>query len=371
MTLWLLGALMLLAAQAEDAASAHATKASEAMKSGDYQAAEAHFREVVKLRPDMPEALVNLGLSCYLQKKYGEAAGHFEAGLKKKPAMANALLLLGLTRFHLNRPAEAVVPLERYVAKRPQDFQGVYFLGLSYLALDQFDNAEKFLIAARQIQPPNTDVLYHLAQVYLGRARANPEATQALAPRYEELVRELALADPNSVRLAQLRAGFFEATGKKAEAIKELEAVIPARPRVRGLYYTLGCLYLEALRYDDAIEQFRLELALDSPFPRTHLQLAHAYIKNNMPEQALPHLETAAEMEPRDAGLIWLELARAYRALTRFEQAITAYQRAIAAGQRDASVYYQLATVAKRAGREELARDALSTSENLRKQSAR
>ncbi len=370
MTLWLLVPLLLAPAQAYDTPSDDAAQASAAMKSGNYQAAEAHYRQVVKLHPDMPEALVNLGLSCYLQKKYAEAAGHFEAGLKKKPAMANALLLLGLTRFHLNRPADAAVHLERYVATRPDDFQGVYFLGLSYLALDRFDKAEKFLTAARQMQPRNTDVLYHLAQVYLGRARANPTAIQTLASRYEALVQELVSLDPDSVRLAQLRAGFFEATGKKAEAIKELEAAAATRPRVRGFYYTLGCLYLEGLQYDRAIEQFNLELELNSPFPRTHLQMAHAYIKKNMPEQAFPHLQIAVEMEPGDAGLIWLELARAYRSLNRYEEAVAAYQKAITAGQRDASVYYQLALAAKRAGKEEIARDALSASEKLRQKLA-
>jgi tetratricopeptide (TPR) repeat protein len=371
MGLWFLVALLLGPAPGDDPASHHAARAAAAMKSGNYQVAETHYRELVRLRPDMPEALVNLGLSCYLQKKYVEAAGHFETGLKNKPDMANASLFLGLARFHLNRPAEAAVQLERYVATRADDFQGVYFLGLSYLALEQFDKAETLLAAARQIQPRNPDVLYHMAQVQLARARANPQAAQTFGPRYEALVKELASADPDSVRLAQLRAGFLEASGKKAEAIQELEAAVATRPKIRGLHYTLGCLYLEALRYDSAIEQFQLELELDSPFPRTYLQLAHAYINSNRPQQALPHLETAVAMEPRDAGLIWLEMARARRALDQLDAAIIAYQKAIAAGQRDASVYYQLSIVAKRAGKEEIAREALSTSEKLRKQASK
>jgi tetratricopeptide (TPR) repeat protein len=73
-------------------------------------------------------------------------------------------------------------------------------------------------------------------------------------------------------------------------------------------------------------------------------------------------------MEPRDAGLIWLEMARAQRNLNRLEDAVAAYQKAISAGQRDASVYYQLSLTAKRAGKPELAREALSESERLRRQ---
>lgn len=367
MALWILVALLLAPAAYGDAASDHAAQASAAMKAGNYQAAEQHFQELVKLRPDMPEALVNLGLSCYLQKKYSEAAGHFKAALARKPSLANASLLLGLAQFHLNRPAEAAVQLQRYVAVRPDDLQGVYFLGLSHLALDEFEKAESALTAARKLQPGNTDVLYHLAQVYLGRARANPEAAPGLAAKYEHFVRELAAAEPDSVRLAQLKAGYFEVTGKKAEAIRELETAAAKRPRVRGLHYTLGCLYLEALRYDHAIEQFQLELRLDSPFPRTYLQLAHAYVNSDRAEQALPYLERATAAEPQDAGIIWLELARAYRSLNRLEDSLAAYQQAIAAGQRDASVYYQMSVVAKRAGKDDLAREALARSEALRK----
>jgi tetratricopeptide (TPR) repeat protein len=359
-------AALSLFAQQDDSLADHAAAAAQAMQAGDYAAAERHNRAIVKLQPQLAEARINLGLSCYLQKKYDEAIRQFELGLKTKPELTNAWLLLGLSRFQSDRPAEAVTALKRYSTERPKDFQGVYFLGLSYLALENYAEAEKSLTAARQLDPRSVDVLYHLAQVYLGRARKEPASAEPMRLAYEKCVQEIAAIDPKSFRIAQMRAGSYEAIGKKTEAIAELENLLARDPKVRGLHYTLGCLYLEGVQYDKAVEQFQLELQLDAPFPRTYLQLGHAYLKLNRPEDAVSFLEKAAALE-KDQGTVWVEIGRAYRSLNQFDKSADAFQKAIQSGERSSSVYYQLAVVARRAGKLELAQRAMRESEILRK----
>lgn len=367
----LLAAFLLYAqTQTEEALASHAQQAGEAVRMGNYAVAESHYRALLKLQPAMAEARTNLGLSCYLQKKYGEAAQEFAAGLKLKPAMSNAWLFLGLSQFHLNRPADAVKSLDLYVSRRPGDFQGLYYLGLSHLALEQYAAAEKALLRAQAADPKSIDALYHLAQVYLGQARRNPGSADRIWPAYQRATESIAALDPGSFRIAQLRAGFYEATGKKAEAITELETLLANDPKVRGLHYTLGCLYLEAVQYEKAADQFRMELQLDSPYPRTYLQLGHAYVAMNKPDQALPLLQQAAGVSPDDLGAAWVDIARAYRALNQFSEATRAYQKAIEFGKRDSSVYYQLAMSARRAGLADVAQRALKESERLKTQQA-
>jgi tetratricopeptide (TPR) repeat protein len=244
--------------------------------------------------------------------------------------------------------------------------QGQYYLGLTYLALDRFSDAARALHAAKRIDPRNVDVLYHLAQTYVGEARQNPKRKEELASAYSTTFADIENIDPNSYRLAQLKAAFYEGKGEKAKAISELETLFQHDPHARGLHYTLGCLYLEALQYPQALTQFEAELAVENPEPRTFLQMGHAYIAMSKSEQAVPYLKKATEVTPDSAALAWVDIGRAYRQLEKPVDATAAFQKAIALGEKKASVYYQLSLAARRSGDLALSRDALATSQRLR-----
>jgi tetratricopeptide (TPR) repeat protein len=356
-----------LAAQsADDVLASHAEAASKAMASGNYASAEEHYRALVHLRPGMAEAQVNLGLSCFLQKKYEAAIQAFDSGLKLNPELVNARLFTGISRFDLNRPASAVPYLLRYAEAKPNDLQGQYYLGLAYLELEKYADAERALSAASEIDPRNVDVLYHLAQSFLGEARKNPSRREAMARGYEGALQQIAAIDPNSYRLAQIRAGLSELEGNKAEAIRQLEELLKNDPKTSGIHYALGCLYTEARQYDKALGQFQSEMNLERPYPRTYLQLGHVYVALEKPREALPMFDRALEVDPGSAGLVWVDIAHAYRSLNEPGKSINAYEKAIGLGQRDASIYYQLAAMQKKAGRAEDARRNLEISRKLR-----
>ena len=365
--LLLIAALCLTSEDNDEALVArHAASAAQAMQTGDYITAEKHHRIVVRLRPALAEAQFNLGLSLFLQKKYQEAIGAFGVALKMKPDLVNASLFAGISLFNLNRSRDALPALAKYTAAQPKDLQGQYFLGLCYLALERYAEAIKALTSARAIDPRNTDVLYHLAQSYLGQARKEPSKLNSLAPLYEEAVNQIAASNPGSFRIAQLRAGYYEATGKKAEAIRELELLLEKDPKVRGLHYTLGCLYMEASQYEKSRQQFEAEMKLDAPYPRTYLQLGHVYLALEKPVQALALLHEALERDPDSAGPVWVDIGRAHRTLGQAERAAPAFAKAISLGERNRSNYYQLGIALKSAGDLEGSRDALETSRRLR-----
>ena len=366
----LLAALMAFP-QGDQNLEQHAALASAAMQSGDYAQAEHHNRAIVRLQPRMAEAYMNLGLSCYLQKKYSEAIHAFDSGLHLKPDMWNAELFLGISHFNLNQIDAAIPSLQRYIAQRPDDLQGQYYLGISRLALEQPDKAERPLLAALRLEPRNMDVLYHLAQCYLQEARQNPARRTTLSKSFQSTLETIASIDPQSFRLAQLHAGYYESEGKKAEAIQELEQVLANDPRASGLHYTLGCLYMEDLKYDKAREQFEAELQLPAPYARTNLQLGHVYVATERAAEAIPQLTKALQLEPKSSGLVWIDIGRAYRMLNEPAKAESAYEKAVSMGQGTAAVYYQLAAVAKKAGDIDRSRTALMASQRLRSEEKR
>ena len=364
---WLLiFAVFSLFAQDEDLVARHATAAAADMQAGNYASAERHDRAIVRLRPKLAEAEANLGLSCFLQKKYEEAVQAFSTGVKLNPELDNAKLFLGISQFKLGDPSAALPVLQEYVSRHAGDFQGQYYIGLSYLELNRFRDAERPLITARDIDTRNIDVLYHLAQSYLGQARNNPSKRDLLEQSYRAAVERIAAIDPNSFRLAQLRAGFYEADKKNAQAIQELESLLQHDPKARGLHYTLGCLYTQQREYDKALDQFKAEMQVSDPYRRTYLQLAHVYVELGKPAEAMPLLDKALQADPSSKGIAWAERGRAYRILNQPAKSAGAFERAISYGQRSSSIYYQLAVAEKNAGNVERYREALNMSQKLR-----
>ncbi len=361
-----LASISLLAQDTDELVAHLAASASSAMQSGDYAAAEKHNREIIRLRPDLAEAKVNLGLSLYLQKNYENAIQAFGEGLRLKPAMANAWLFTGISQFNLNRPQDAIRSLGKFTAKHPDDLQGQYFTGLAYLSLEQYREAAFALAAARSLDAHNIDVLYHLAQCYVGLARKDPAEMEALSRKYNDVVNEISALDPQSFRIAQLRAGFLQATGKQAEAMAELKTLLEHNPNVRGLHYTLGCLYTESRQYDQALVQFQEELSLYAPYPRAYFQLGHVYVALEKPAEALPLLQKAIQVDPESAALVWVDIGRAYRLMKDARKASVSFEKAIAMGERNASVYYQLSMAARSAGDAQRSREALEISKRLR-----
>lgn len=329
---------------------------------GNYAAAEREYGLIVAAYPQMAEAYTNLGISYFLQKKYREAAATFQKGLRLKPEMPNAWLLLGISRFQLHQPGKALQPLQRYTAMNPGDAQGHYYLGISFLSLDRYEEASEALMDARKIDGKNTDVLYHLAESYLHLAGIKGADQDKLRAAFQQTVGEIAAVDHDSIRLHQLQAGYFEAMGDSDKAIRELEEVVKTRPHVQGVYYTLGCFYLKAYRYDQALEQFQAELSLDSPYPRTYLQIGHTYTDQHQPQKALGFLEMATQTEP-DSGVPWEEMGRAYLMLNQFDKAVLALQKGIQLGDQKASTYFILSNAYRKMGKLDLAEQAAKRSE--------
>jgi tetratricopeptide (TPR) repeat protein len=368
---WLLLLLALpLCAQDEDIVR-HSQAAAAAMQSGNFAAAEHENRIIVRLRPQMPEAEMNLGLSLFLQKKYSEAIRAFDAGLKLNSNLDNAKLFLGISRFKLTEATSALPPLTDYAARHPNDFQGQYYLGLCYLSLDQFAQAEVSLGKAQLLDPSNVDVLYHLAQSYLGRARQEAAQRDQMARSYQRVVERIAALDPSSFRLSQLKAATYEAEGNETAAIQELETLLAHDPKVSGIHYTLGCLYIAQHRYEEARGQFESEMRLDPPYPRTYLQLGHVYAELDRPADALPLLKRALGADPQNRGQVWAELGRVYRMTGDSRASLDAYEKAVSMGQRSSEIYYQLSMVAKRAGNVERSREALALSQKMRASEAK
>ena len=391
------------------------TQAQAALKSADYAAAESLYRKFLKIDPSTAEAHANLGLALHMRKKPKEAVESFRAAIRLNPALAHAYLFLGIDLFNLNDTTAASSALKQYTSLAPHDPQGFYYQGLSFAARREYVRAMESLENAARLAPRDVDILYHLAQSYIAEANAiarrvaeyDPklpllrEWEQKQAARMEALIRQTPLStvekstlralqarlgrtppdleaeqraaaayadlylqttrrfceiEPNSFRIRQLLAAYYEKTGQTDKAIGQLNLAIQQNPNVRGLHLALGSIYKDSSRPELAAEQFEQELKLGSPDPEARLQLAQAYLLLQRPNEALAELVAAKEMHGEQSGALWKSFAKAYTQMGDHEKAAASYEQALALGQGDRALYYQLGQTYRRLGKTEQAR---------------
>jgi tetratricopeptide (TPR) repeat protein len=89
------------------------------LKAGNYRQAEANLEEIIKVRPDIPEAHFNLGWARQKLDRHADAVKAFEAGLKLRVGDVEATNLLGVSLRETGRFAEAEAVYLRGIALAP------------------------------------------------------------------------------------------------------------------------------------------------------------------------------------------------------------------------------------------------------------
>ena len=88
-------------------------------RAGDLMAAEAEYREVLRVKPGLDVANNRLGVVLARQERYEEALKCFEAAVAVRPDFVDAQANLGLTLALLNRVAEAIPHFEAVLREQP------------------------------------------------------------------------------------------------------------------------------------------------------------------------------------------------------------------------------------------------------------
>lgn len=104
----------------------------ELLKAGNLRQAEVNLEEIIKARPDIPEAHFNLGWARQRLDRHTEAIGHFRDGLKLQPDNVRALNLMGLSQRELGHFTEAEQTFRQATATAPGFDKPHLNLGILY-----------------------------------------------------------------------------------------------------------------------------------------------------------------------------------------------------------------------------------------------
>ncbi len=227
---------------------------------GNHRKAIGLIRRAVKAVPGNPMFLNNLGEACREAGKLIEAAGHYRAALNIDPGHAAAWSNLGLVQADQGKAQEA----------------------------------EEAFLKAIEADPRLTEALANLGNLLADRGRpaeARDRFEQALKidPGQPEVLNDLALALKD--------AGDWE--GARQHCLKALEL----DAEYADAWVNLGHVLLKLRIYDKAEETYREAFRLRPDYAEKQaLILAFGLTLGyrNRPEEALPHLRRAFDMNPDD-----------------------------------------------------------------------
>ena len=189
----------------------------------------------------------------------------------------------------------------------------------------------------------------------------DPEVLFLSVHTYSDLstkaAQQLAMTAPNSIEGHKLNAEALEAQGKWDAAEKEYKAILAQNPELPGIHFLLGRLLLSKpdagpAAGEDAKKEFQAELKIDPSNAGAEYVLGEMARQDSQWDEAIQHFSRATQL---DAGFgdAFLGLGSALLSAKRFADAIPPLQAAVKLEPRNPGAHYNLATALTRAGRRE------------------
>jgi len=332
----------------------YAEEGQSALAAGRLDEAEKAYEKLRDLEPGVAEVHANLGMIYFQEGRFDQALPALRQALKLKPSLTKTESLLAVSLSELGRYNEALPGLERGF-HRATDPEIKRMCGLhlqrAYTGLGQDRKAVEVALELNQLYPDDPEVLYHTGKVYGNFAFLT--------------MQKLAQVAPASVWRHQTLAEAEESQGSYDAAITEYRQVLALDPRRPGIHYRLGRTLLARARQITSSEdlasaqkEFEQELALDPgngnaayeiaearrdggqfeeaqklfeqalkshpDFEEAQLGLASVLMSQQMPQQALPHLQKAIELNPKNE-VSWYRLSQVQRSLGNSREAQDAF----------------------------------------------
>jgi tetratricopeptide (TPR) repeat protein len=297
------------------------------------------------------------------QQAFREAMMLSGADTRASQALASVDVSVGETD-------DAVEILTRLVNASPKDVGVRRFLAQTLVRAGQAGRAVAVLEEARSMAPEDLEVAYDLANGYLQIKK--PDAAQPLFA-------QIAKARPMAQTHVLIGRAYRDA-GDDERARAELREALRLNPEVRRGHYYLGTVLVadwqggEAL--EEAIQEFRAELALAPGDALANVQLGMALVELRRLDQALQPLEIAARAPHPEARALYY-LGRCHLGLGHPSEAEGWLRRALDVGQKEGvspanlgSIHNLLGQALRRLGRDQEAAPHFADASRLAARSA-
>jgi tetratricopeptide (TPR) repeat protein len=288
----------------------------------DYPEAEKHFKKLLELRPDLPDAWFNMGIIAGTRKDMDKAMEYFEKALSLKPDYVEAITNLTNIYMFRKEPDKAIARLREAVAAAPGNVVIKNILGEILMKSGRFDEAREVIQKALAEDPKYTLGYVNMGNTYrvegklddaetwyLKAVDADPGSFQAhlfLATLYEErkqydkaiksYEKAVGLNGDSAIAKNNLAYDLAEHGGNIDRALELAQSAKEQFPDNPSITDTLGWIYYKKNVTATAIELFNEAIHADPKNPTLHYHLALAYKKAGDAEKARQALTKALGM---------------------------------------------------------------------------
>jgi tetratricopeptide (TPR) repeat protein len=326
-----------------------------ALMVGRLSEATAAFGKALAADPTNAAANVALGEAYMLDGRYAAALQRFQAagtaGLRTPAGrfgLGGALLATGST----DRGTQQIMQAAQ---DNPQDPRGLYYTGFAAelaklpdleaaargyraaLGVDRgFLPASLRLAALLERQGRPDDALAALRQAQ--EAGAPPAALQVAwggalvvakqAVRAEEVFRKAILETPGDAPAHLGLASALDAQGKTEDARQVLEKAVESLPEALALRDRLAVVHVKLGHKEEAIAQYKAEIATGSAPPSARVSLAKLALELGRLDEAQVELDKVTEESPATPDALYT-LARLWEARQNLGKALQEYRRAL------------------------------------------
>lgn len=376
--------------------------------SGRLAPAEADFKRVKELKPDMVLADYNLGLIHLAQEKYDRALADFDQMIARAPKIKEAHLGRAVALHLMGNTEKAQSAAEQAIQADSGDLLGHLTLANIYLSNNRYIEADKAFRAAGGLFVEFTLPRFQ-SKDQLGFSSAKAAASFSLVNLYyrngmfEQALKTLQTAfgrqtesnyflTVTAARAERMRGNAAGAKqllgtaerlypkpvsahmemGHMAAAASDLQQAVASyekaselEPQLSQLHFILGDLFLQMNDAPRAIDRYKRGLALDPKSGAGLNQLAWTLSeKEGRHSEALPLAQKAAQVAPASPKikdtLAWIQYRMGQR-----EKAGAIYSEIAKAPLKDPVVFYHMGVVFQETGRKKEAAKAFENALNI------
>jgi len=293
--------------------------------------AEAQTREILKVAPGHPQALVLLAAALRGQGAAAAARDLVQPLVGQHPGWAQAQAELGLALAALGDGAGAIAALERAVRLEPLHAQAWRALGDAWTLAGDTARADaayarhikasvrdpELVAAATALCENRLGVAEQALRGFLKRHPTDVAAIRMLAETGARLGR-LGDAENLLARCVELAPGFTAARhnyatilyrqAKPVEALAQLEHLLSADPRHPGYRNLKAAALVRIGEYEQAIDLYRGVLAEHPAQPKGWMSLGHTLKTVGRQPEAIDAYRRAVDLQP-SLGEAWWSLA--------------------------------------------------------------
>jgi Flp pilus assembly protein TadD len=174
-------------------AKAAAQAGVEALAKNKFTDAETAFLKLLKLAPDNPNALVNLGLVEFRLGRAEESQKYLHRAIRVQPDAAFAWMMLGVNYMNAGDTEGATAALAQAVYLGPKSPQAHNYYAVALAKRGWYDAAEDELRKVITLAPTFAEAHFNLALIYF---QQNPPAVELARRHYQKALELGAQPDP-------------------------------------------------------------------------------------------------------------------------------------------------------------------------------